>query len=335
MAIRTSVVDLSGNYEESIQRWARDLGTAKIRRKIFDVIYGYGKRPRSKWQLMKAAGIETQHAQQVQNELEYLFGKHLIGRVDNNGAVNDRTRYLYAKDDHVRPHKDRVIKLADNRKLANRMVTKRNPVSRSTVTKVVVKRSSLRKREPLNILYLTANPDEANSLRVDAEVRHVQDAVRGSRLRDSIAVHYSPAADLDSILDGLNDHKPRIVHFSGHGYAGGITVDHAGVKRPKSKVIAFELLAKTLAATDTPPDIIVLNACQSAGARKAFLPPAKAIVVMQKSISDLAATALPPSSMRQLLPASHCNPHLSRARWQSRQRQLTRLIRQFLSVQMA
>jgi CHAT domain len=96
---------------------------------------------------------------------------------------------------------------------------------------------------------------------------------------------------LDSIINGLNDHNPTIVHFSGHGYAGGIAVDHAQVKKPRSRVVTFDLLAKALAATDTPPSVIVQNACQSAGARSAFLPPAQAIIVMRDSISDLAATA--------------------------------------------
>jgi hypothetical protein len=293
MANRTSVVDLSGNYEESIQRWARDLGTAKIRRQIFKVIYGYGSKPRSKKQIMKAAGIKPRHAQQVQNELEYLFGKHLISRVENDGSVKDGSRYLYIKDEHVRPHKDRIIKLADNHKLADKIATKRNPVIRrgSSNAVVVITRQALKKRRPLDILYLTANPDKDHALRVEAEIRQVQEAIRGSKLRDNIELHYSPSADLDSIVNGLNDHNPTIVHFSGHGDAGGIAVDHAQVKRPGSKVVTFDLLAKALAATDTPPRVIVLNACQSAGARKAFLPPAKAIVVMRDSISDLAATA--------------------------------------------
>jgi hypothetical protein len=292
MAHRTSVVDLSGNYEESIERWARDLGTAKIRRRIFNVIYGYGSKPRSKKQLMAAAGIKTRDGQQAQNEIEHLFGKHLIGRVENNGFVTDGSRYLYVKDEHVRPHKDRIIKLADNRKSAEKIPTKRRPIVRgSSITKVVVTRQALRKRKPLHVLYLTANPDKDNVLRVEVEVRQVQEAVRASKLRDHINLHYSPAADLDSIINGLNDHNPSIVHFSGHGYAGGIAVDPPHVKRPGSRVITFELLAKALTATDTPPSVIVLNACQSAGARKVFLLPAKAIIVMQDSISDLAATA--------------------------------------------
>jgi len=72
MAERTSVVDLSGNHEESILQWAKHLGTNKIRRKLFDAVYGRGEKPRSKKQLMLAAGIKETDAQQAQNELDHL-----------------------------------------------------------------------------------------------------------------------------------------------------------------------------------------------------------------------------------------------------------------------
>ncbi|WP_445489054.1 hypothetical protein [Rhodopseudomonas sp. RCAM05734] len=42
---------------------------------------------------------------------------------------------------------------------------------------------------------------------------------------------------------------------------------------------------------DHPPDVIVLNACKSAGARRALLGVAKAIIVMEDSVSDTAAIA--------------------------------------------
>lgn len=292
MRERTSVVDLSSNYEENIERWSKDLGTSKIRRKLFNVVYGRGSKPRSKKQLMEAAGIKLKDNQQAQNELEALVGKHLILRIENGGSVKDRSRYLYTKEEHVRVHKDRIVKLADNRQLRDKIATKRNPVIRGGLSrKFVLTRRALRKMKHLDVLYLTASPDEDNALRVDVEMRQVQEAVRGSKLRDNISLHYRPAADLDSIIQGLNDHSPRIVHFSGHGYTGGIAVDHAKVVRPTGKVVTFDLLSKAIAATDTPPQVIVLNACQSSGARKAFLPPAQAIIVMADSISDLAATA--------------------------------------------
>lgn len=290
--IRTSVVDISGNHEENIQRWAKDLGTAKIRRKLFNEIYGRVSKPRSRKQLMEAAGIPAKDAQQAQNEVEYLASKHLIERIENDGSVNDGSRYLYRKGPEVRHLKEDIIRAADDRKFANSIPTKRNPIVRgASVARVVVTRQALKKKKPLDVLYLTANPDKDNALRVDVEMRQVLEAVRGSRLRDNVIIHQSPAADLNSIINGLNDHTPRIVHFSGHGYSGGVAVDHAQVQRPRGKVVTFDLLGKAFEAVDSPPDVVVLNACESAGARKALLPSVKALVVMNDSISDVAATA--------------------------------------------
>jgi hypothetical protein len=156
---------------------------------------------------------------------------------------------------------------------------------------IEINAKKLRSRPPLSILYLTANPDADNSLRVDREVRSVQEAVRRSKLRDRVAIHYSPAADIQSILDGLNEFRPQVVHFSGHGWSGGLLADDPNSSGDKGRQLPFQLLAQAVAATDSPPTVVVLNACESAGARRAFLPPAKAIVVMKNSISDLAATA--------------------------------------------
>ena len=63
------------------------------------------------------------------------------------------------------------------------------------------------------------------------------------------------------------------------------------LKRPAGKLMSFDLLVKAVKAVDKPPQVIVLNACESIGAKGAFLPPAKALIVMKDYISDLAATA--------------------------------------------
>jgi hypothetical protein len=291
MTERTSVFDLSGNNEETILQWAKDLGTSKIRRRLFNTVYGRGNKPRSKKQIMQAANIELRDAQQAQNELDHLASTHLIVRMDNDGSVKDGSHYLYRKDSSVRKNRKRIIRFADNRNAAAKVATKRRPLIRNVTSIKTITRKTLRKKQRLDVLYLTANPDSEHSLRVDAEVRQVQSAVRGSRYRDNISLEYRPAADLNSLIEGLNDHRPRIVHFSGHGYDGGIAVDSAKVRKRPVETVSFELLAKALSATDHPPEIIVLNACKSVGARKAFLPPAKIVIVMRDSISDLAATA--------------------------------------------
>ena len=286
MADRTPVVDWSGNYEETCLQLAKHLGKSKIRRKLFDAIYGRVSRPRSKKQMVAATKLKSSDGQQAQNELDRLARYGLINRIKNEGnvAVDDGSRWLYRKDENVRAHRAQILKHANNPEEAEKVPTKRRPQGSTTVV-----RRSLKKRKHLDVLYLTANP--SGDLRVEAEVNQVQQEVRGSKFRDNIDAHYRPAANLDSLIQGLNDHAPAIIHFSGHGNESGVGTDDAKSARPAGKLVSFELLAKAIAATDAPPQVIVLNSCKSAGAKKSFCPPAKAIVAMGDSIGDLAAIA--------------------------------------------
>jgi CHAT domain len=290
VAARTAVVDWSGNYEENCIQLGRHLGKNKIRRKLFDAIYGRVSTSRSKKQLMAAVGLKAGDGQQAQNQLDYLARYGLILQDENNGMINDGSRRVYSKEPHVRAHRKNIVKYADKPALAKNTPTKRNQVVKIVGAKAVT-RGALRTKKRLDVLYLMANPIRRHSLRVDAEVSKVSEEIRRSRFRDNISLHQSPAANLDSIIRGLNDHRPRILHFSGHGNSGGLAGDDRGIKRTKTKFVTFDILGKALRATDSPPDVVVLNACRSAGARGALLGSAKAIVVMQDSITDIAAVA--------------------------------------------
>lgn len=293
MRTKTAVVDRTGNHQENLDHWAKNLGTAKLRRKLFDLIYGRGSRPRSRRQLMAQAKIKESDKQQVQNELEYLFRKDLIDRMENDESVKDGSRYLYFKDEHVRAHKERIVKLADNPKIRKAMPTKRRPAvsEKLVIQRTIVTKRELKKRRPVGVLYLMANPIKRHALRLDVEVSRVLEEIRRSRFRDNIELHQSPAANVQAIIRGLNDHEPRILHFSGHGNSSGIAMDTGEVRRAKTQLVNFDLLAKALQATDSPPDVVVLNACNSSGGRAALLTAVKAIVVMQDSISENAAVA--------------------------------------------
>lgn len=291
MVERVPIINISGDYEETVVRLGKHLGRNKLRRKIFKSTYGRGSRPRSKRQIMQAARIPERDSQQAQNQLDHLTKHHLIVRVENDGSVRDGSRYLYKKDPSVRANRLEIIKYADDRQAAERVPTKRRPQVRGIPPNRTITRQALRKKKRLKVLYLTANPDKTHPLRVDAEVRQVQDAIRGSAFRDNIHLEYRPAADLKSLIEGLNDHRPQIVHFSGHGHEAGIAVDSPEIAKRPVKTVSFDLLAKAISATDAPPEIIVLNACKSAGAKRAFLPPAKIIIVMRNSVSDWAAAA--------------------------------------------
>lgn len=293
---RTSVVNISGDHEETLIQLARHLGKNKIRRKVFSAVYGRGTRPKSKKQIMEAASISNvgNKSQQVQNELDHLAKHHLIARYDNNGSVNDGSRYLYGKDDEVRANKDRIIRFADDPKAANSLPTKRRPaIQINNAVKGITKRE-LRKRKKLNVLYLVASPDEGSPLRVDAEARKVQEQVRGTKFRDNISIEYRPAANLSTLIDGLNDFRPQIVHFSGHSSESDIEMDAGKIGEDSVDIISYELLAKALAATDSRPEVVVLNSCRSSAAKKHLLPVVKILIAMKRPISDISAAAFAP-----------------------------------------
>ena len=94
--------------------------------------------------------------------------------------------------------------------------------------------------------------------------------------------------------EGLNDYRPQIVHFSGHSNARIIAADNRKMSDPGYSDVPYELLAKALNATDHPPKVVVLNSCESSGAKKALLDVVAVLISMRVGISDIAAAAFAP-----------------------------------------
>lgn len=149
------------------------------------------------------------------------------------------------------------------------------------------------KQEELRVLYLTARPGQdvpdEYILRVDQEVRQVQNALRGAKYRDLVEIHHRPAATFQDLLDGLNDVSPHVVHFSGHGGNETLLFDIEELGSPNGKAISFRLLVKALGATDSPPTLLVMNACSTLAGSEAILPAIPVIIAMSEPIGDLAA----------------------------------------------
>ncbi len=161
------------------------------------------------------------------------------------------------------------------------------------------------KPEKLRVLYLTSNPEateveyatpdgtpvkESYWLRTESEVRQVKNALRGSKYRDLVELEHKPAATFQDLLDGINDHRPHIVHFSGHGGGRSVFLENGSVDAPESSELPFSLLVEALASTDTPPTLLVLNACDTLDGAEVILPAVPVVVAMSEPIGDVAAT---------------------------------------------
>lgn len=149
------------------------------------------------------------------------------------------------------------------------------------------------KVEELRVLYLTSNPlleDREEILRVDAEVARVQRAVRGALHRDYLQIAHRPAANPDDLLDGLNDLRPHVVHFSGHGSWGSVLMDNSDVVDPQGVDLTLNQLGRAIGTIDRPPVLAVLNACYTADtAADDLLPFVSVVIAMSDSVSDEAS----------------------------------------------
>jgi hypothetical protein len=91
------------------------------------------------------------------------------------------------------------------------------------------------------------------------------------------------------LLDGLNEVRPHIVHFSGHAGDAGLVFDNASIDTPEGRDVTFGLLARALAATASPPTLVVLNGCDTLDGADQLLDTSPVVIAMATEISDLAA----------------------------------------------
>ena len=65
------------------------------------------------------------------------------------------------------------------------------------------------------ILILAANPQNTGTLRLDAEVREIQEGLQRSAGRDRFKVIAKWAVRTDDLRRALLEYEPHIVHFAG------------------------------------------------------------------------------------------------------------------------
>jgi CHAT domain-containing protein len=258
--------------------------------RIFKLVHSRGNRPKTVTTIQRELNLRNR--QVILNQVNYLAKHQIILRLPTSGN-EDQEKWGYGKNDFCMANKAEILRKVAKPGLLARTPTKRRPQVRaleemSAATLRSVKRENRSKRK-LRVLYLLANPASQLALRTDAEFRHVQEEVRGSKYRDKIDLIINPAADTRSMLRGINDYRPQVVHFSGHGGGKSIWLDDGKVNSSVGNAMKFDLLAETLAATDSPPKLLVLNACDTLTGAEELLKAVEVVIAMSASISDLGA----------------------------------------------
>ena len=137
------------------------------------------------------------------------------------------------------------------------------------------------------ILILTANPVDSHKLRLDEEVREIQEGLRRSHSRDQFEIISRWATRPNDLRRALLDHTPHIVHFSGHGTgADGLVLENT-VGRMKQ--VSSASLARLFKLFRESVECVLLNACYSEAQAAAIHEHIDCVIGMNQAIGDRAA----------------------------------------------
>lgn len=137
------------------------------------------------------------------------------------------------------------------------------------------------------ILILAANPKDTSRLRLDEEVREIENGLQRAQKRESFAIKAQWAVRVQDIRRAMLDFQPNIVHFSGHGKGkAGITLeDDTGA----SHFVSAEALAGFFKLFAEDVQCVVLNACYSDVQAQAIAEHIPHVIGMSDEIGDKTA----------------------------------------------
>jgi len=157
--------------------------------------------------------------------------------------------------------------------------------SRMSNSPIIVKFEDL--PQHITVLFIASNPSDQTQLRLDEEIRGIQKKIRESDFREAIELKSVWAARPTDLLQAINEHKPTIVHFSGHGSDADELVlqDDTG----NSQVVSKETLVELFKVVSSGIELIVFNTCFSENQANDVTAHVSAAIGMGKSIGDEAA----------------------------------------------
>jgi hypothetical protein len=150
----------------------------------------------------------------------------------------------------------------------------------------------------IRVLFLAANPVGTPQLRLDGELREITAKIRAAEYRDSLELISRWAVRPDDLQQALLEHRPHIVHFSGHGSgAEGIILEaDSGKPKPVSNA-ALVSLFRTLKDNVR---VVLFNACYARAQAEAVIQVIDCAIGMKQAIGDQAAITFAASFYRAL-----------------------------------
>ncbi|MHC5611160.1 MAG: SAVED domain-containing protein [Nostoc sp.] len=144
-----------------------------------------------------------------------------------------------------------------------------------------------RKNQKKRILILSANPKLTSKLRLDEEVREIDQALRRAQKRDRFELIQRWAVTPRELQRAILEETPEIVHFSGHGLGeeGLVLENEIG----QVQLVNGEALARLFELFADHVKCVVLNACYAEIQAEVIKQHIDYVIGMNQPIGDQAA----------------------------------------------
>ncbi|MEM6804156.1 MAG: CHAT domain-containing protein, partial [Bacteroidota bacterium] len=159
------------------------------------------------------------------------------------------------------------------------------------------------------ILFLSANPSDSSRLRVNDEIKRVEEELRKGLQRQNFSLIKKVAIGIDGLQQAILDEKPEIVHFSGHGsspnylsqsletkpgrFISSKIEDGYGIvlegENGTSEIVSNSAMADLMSLFKRDLKCVILNACYTDTLAKGIIDYIPYVIGTKRAIPDKAA----------------------------------------------
>lgn len=218
----------------------------------------------------KIADLETKIGKKEKAIFDYQ------AKIDKEQSSIDKKKTAEAK---------KISELQErNLRSINSTLHQHNKLHLETINEIKILKNIPKK---ITVLFLASNPIDQAQLRLDEEARSISEMIRKAKHRDSVKLESCWALQPMDLLQSLNDFKPTIVHFSGHGSDDDEIVFQA--QNGTAKFVSKEAIVQTMMASSEDIRLVFFNTCYSNNQAEAVSQFVDATIGMNTSIGDEAA----------------------------------------------
>lgn len=148
----------------------------------------------------------------------------------------------------------------------------------------------------IKVLFIGVNPKNTMQLRIDEEVREIENSIRMSKFRDNFSLIQKWAVRSSDLIDAIMNVQPDFIHFSGHGYydfgdskEGGLAFEDQSGRLNIVSGQSLAFLLKSIQSDSKAIRCLIMNACYSSEQVKYLSEYIPYVIGIDSEISDRAS----------------------------------------------